>query len=92
MKLSETGADGFVPAATLGDEYFRFEEANRAMVGTRTKETFRLGGTVQVRLVEAAPFAGALRFEIVRGASEPRGARNPSGPAPRRPIRKGKRR
>ncbi|MGH6798143.1 MAG: ribonuclease R, partial [Roseiarcus sp.] len=75
VKLSETGADGFVPAATLGDEYFRFEEANRAMVGTRTKETFRLGGPVNVRLVEAAPFAGALRFEIVRSASESRGAR-----------------
>src|SRR6202012_4920388 len=46
VKLSETGADGFVPAATLGDEYFRFEEANRALVGTRTKETFRLGAPV----------------------------------------------
>jgi ribonuclease R len=92
VKLSETGADGFVPAATLGDEYFRFEEANRAMVGTRTKETFRLGGALQVRLIEAAPFAGALRFEIVRGASEPRVGRNRSASAPREPIRKGKRR
>jgi ribonuclease R len=92
VKLSETGADGFVPAATLGDEYFRFEEANRAMVGIRTKETFRLGGAVQVRLVEAAPFAGALRFEIVRTASEPRAGRNRSAPALRRPIGKGKRR
>ncbi len=98
VKLSETGADGFVPAATLGDEYFRFEEGARAMVGTRTKETFRLGAPVQVRLVEAAPFAGALRFEIVRGASErrdasePRGGRNPARPAPRTLIRKGKRR
>ena len=98
VKLSETGADGFVPAATLGDEYFRFEEGARAMVGTRTKETFRLGAPVQVRLVEAAPFAGALRFEIVRGASErwdasePRGGRNSARPAPRNLIRKGKRR
>src|ERR1700733_7283199 len=39
VKLSETGADGFVPAATLGDDYFRFEEATRALVGTRTQET-----------------------------------------------------
>ena len=94
VKLSETGADGFVPAATLGDDYFRFEEATRALVGTRTSETFRLGGTVKVRLVEAAPFAGALRFEIVRaqraktrgaGASRPAaaGARgDPQGQAP----------
>jgi ribonuclease R len=92
VRLSETGADGFVPAATLGNDYFRFEEANRALVGSRTKEAFRLGGAVQVRLVEAAPFAGALRFEIVRGGAEPRGARPPDRPAPRKLMRKDKRR
>ena len=27
VKLDETGADGFVPAATLGDDYFRYDEA-----------------------------------------------------------------
>jgi ribonuclease R len=91
VKLSETGADGFVPAATLGEDYFRFEEANRALVGTRTKETFRLGGSVNVRLVEAAPFAGALRFEVVRAGSESR-VQNRGASAPRRPIYKGKRR
>jgi ribonuclease R len=91
VKLSETGADGFVPAATLGDDYFRFEEANRALVGTRTKETFRLGAAVNVRLVEAAPFAGALRFEIVRAGSESR-VQSRGAFAPRKPSYKGKRR
>jgi ribonuclease R len=92
VKLNETGADGFIPAATLGDEYFRFEEASRALVGTRSKETFRLGGPVNVRLVEAAPFAGALRFEIVRPGSESRSARNQTPSAPRKTSYKGKRR
>ena len=92
VKLNETGADGFIPAGTLGDEYFRFEEANRALAGTRTKETFRLGDAVRVRLVEAAPFAGALRFEIARTGSVSAGARNAGGPALRRPAYKGKRR
>jgi ribonuclease R len=91
VKLSETGADGFVPAATLGQDYFRFEEANRALVGTRTKETFRLGASVNVRLVEAAPFAGALRFEIVRAGSESR-LQSRGASAPRKPVYKGKRR
>jgi ribonuclease R len=92
VKLSETGADGFVPVATLGDDYFRFEEATRALIGTRTKETFQLGAAVNVRLVEAAPFAGALRFEIVRPASEQRRVRRQNGLAPRTPIRKDRRR
>src|SRR3984885_10118863 len=91
VKLNETGADGFIPAGTLGDDYFRFEEANRALVGTRTKETFRLGAAVNVRLVEAAPFAGALRFEIVRAGSESR-VQSRGAFAPRKPSYKGKRR
>ena len=65
VKLTETGADGFIPAASLGDEYFRFDEASRALVGTRTGVNFRLGDSVEVKLLEAAPFAGALRFEML---------------------------
>jgi ribonuclease R len=65
VKLAETGADGFVPAGTLGADYFRFEEAHMALIGSRTGETFQLGDAVTVRLVEAAPFAGALRFEML---------------------------
>jgi ribonuclease R len=65
VKLTETGADGFIPAATLGADYYRFEESARALVGTRTGETFRLGDSVEVKLLEAAPFAGALRFEML---------------------------
>jgi ribonuclease R len=71
VKLSETGADGFVPAATLGADYFRFEEAHMALVGARSGESFQLGDAVTVRLVEAAPFAGALRFEML-SAGKPR--------------------
>ena len=72
VKLADTGADGFVPAATLGDEYFRYEEALHAMVGARSGATLRLGDAIIVRLVEAAPFAGALRFEPVEGGQKDR--------------------
>jgi ribonuclease R len=65
VKLDETGADGFIPARTIGDEYFRFHEDKRAMIGDRTGETHRLGDRVAVRLAEAAPVAGALRFELL---------------------------
>jgi ribonuclease R len=76
VKLRETGADGFVPARTIGDEYFRYHETGHAMVGSRSGETFRLGDRVTVKLVEAAPVAGALRFELLsegqRGRPLPR--------------------
>jgi ribonuclease R len=76
VKLRDTGADGFVPARTIGDEYFRHDEKSHAMVGSRSGETYRLGDPVTVKLVEAAPVAGALRFEILsegrRGRPAPR--------------------
>jgi ribonuclease R len=63
VELDETGADGFIPARTIGEEYFRFHEAGRAFVGR--SGTHRLGDPVTVELVEAAPVAGALRFRLV---------------------------
>jgi ribonuclease R len=65
VKLKETGADGFIPARTIGDDYFQFREHEHAMVGRSTGETYRLGDDVTVKLVEAVPIAGALRFELL---------------------------
>jgi ribonuclease R len=81
VKLHETGADGFIPARTIGDEYFRHDEKTHAMVGSRSGETYRLGDSVTVKLVEAAPVAGALRFELL---SEGRAGRPSRGPHPAR--------
>ena len=75
VKLHDTGADGFVPAATIGADYYRFDEARHALIGSRTGESFRLGDAVSVRLVEAAPVAGALRFEILSGGMVRRGGK-----------------
>lgn len=69
VRLLETGADGFIPASTIGQDYYRFVEEMQAMVGDRTNETFRIGDNVQVRLLEAAPVAGALRFELLSEGS-----------------------
>src|SRR2546427_6124808 len=65
VKLDDTGADGLVPARTIGTEYFRYHEDRHALIGARSGETYRLGDRVTVRLVEAAPGAGALRFELL---------------------------
>jgi ribonuclease R len=73
VKLAETGADGFIPAATLGTDYFRYEETQHALVGSRSRVTHRLGDPVTVKLVEAAPFAGALRFELIETGETGRG-------------------
>ncbi len=90
VKLDDTGADGFVPAGSIDGTYWRYDETGQQLVSDASGEAFRLGDTVDVRLVEAVPVAGALRFEIlsdgkrlsaaerraVRARSEGRGARS----------------
>jgi ribonuclease R len=82
VRLDETGADGFVPAATLND-YYRHNETAHALVGDRTGDVYRLGDTVRVRLVEAVPSAGALRFEMLSPGT-PGGRELPGGAGKRR--------
>ncbi len=94
VKLDDTGADGFIPARTIGADYFRYHEDRHALIGTRSGETYRLGDAVTVRLVEAAPVAGALRFELLsegrhnvagrRSMRREHSTRAPSGNRPRR--------
>ena len=89
IKLNETGADGFVPAATIGNDYYRYDEATHSMRGEDTGETYRLGDKVEVKLVEAAPVAGALRFELLtkgRFTGKPGGGRKGG----KRPARRAK--
>jgi ribonuclease R len=74
-----------IPIRSLGTEYFNYDESRHALVGTRSGTMHQLGDVVDVRLIEAAPIAGALRFELLSSSSEtaPRDRRR-SGPQ-RRP-------
>lgn len=69
VQLPQYGADGFIPVSTLGDDYYMFDEAARALFGERSRKGYQLADAVEVRLVEVAPLAGAMRFEML---SEPK--------------------
>ena len=87
VKLNDTGADGFVPMSSLGSDYFHYDEARHAVIGSRSGEMHRLGDAAEVKLIEAIPLAGALRFELLsEGRVLPRKDR-PAPPARGRQMR-----
>ena len=90
VRLAETGADGLIPVRSLGREFFHHDERAHALVGEGTGTTFRLGDTVRVRLEEAAPLTGGLRFDLVEGgkAGSPMRARAPKRRFQRRDRRR----
>ncbi|MBA4048628.1 MAG: ribonuclease R [Sphingomonas sp.] len=90
------GGDGLVAARDLGREYFRYDEAARALVGEESGTSYSSGMRLKLRLAEANPVSGALRFELVESegsGGDGRGGRPPRTPPPgrgKRIIRRGR--
>jgi ribonuclease R len=66
--VEDLGGDGLLLARDLGQEYFRYDEAARALVGDESGETYRVGQRLTLRLAEANPVSGSLRFELPEGS------------------------
>lgn len=67
VTLSETGASGLIPMSLLPNDYYRFDEKRRRLVGDKTGQVWRIGDPLDVRLREATPVTGGLLFEVLGG-------------------------
>ena len=69
------GGDGLVPVSTLGDERFSYDEKAQVLEGEQSGTRYAVGLILPLRLAEANPLTGALKFELEEGGSriEPRG-------------------
>ena len=65
------GGDGLVPVSTMGAEHFFYDEAGKALQGVESGDRYTVGQRLELRLAEADPISGSLRFEL------------PDSPAPR---------
>jgi ribonuclease R len=63
------GGDGLVPVSTLGAERFRYDEAAQALEGEESGDRYVRGMRLSLRLVEADPIGGSLRFELAEGVN-----------------------
>ncbi|MBL0001706.1 MAG: ribonuclease R [Sphingomonadales bacterium] len=81
------GGDGLVPVSTLGAEFFRYIEGEHALEGESSGDRYTLGQKLQLRLAEANPVSGALRFELPEGVNH-LPLRRPRGKGFRKPPRR----
>jgi len=66
--VENLGGDGLLLARDLGTEYFRYDEGARTLVGDETGDTYRVGQRLTLRLAEANPVSGSLRYELPEGS------------------------
>ncbi|MCM3876617.1 MAG: S1 RNA-binding domain-containing protein, partial [Thermoanaerobaculia bacterium] len=97
VTLEDIYVDGLVPISSLGDDFYRYEEAEHRLVGSSTGRVYRLGDRLRVKLVKAdaekrgldfAPAgdgAGARRVTRTEALqSRPKGRGRRPSPAPPR--------
>ncbi len=92
--LTETGADGLIPIRTLADDYYVHDQARHTLRGRRSGRQYRLGGAVEVRLIEANPVTGGMVFDLMDSGTVAPGGRHgragKKGKTKTRKIAKGK--
>ena len=62
--VDQLGGDGLVPVSTLGNERFHYFENEHMLEGERSGDRYVQGQVIELRLAEADPVAGTLRFEL----------------------------
>jgi ribonuclease R len=68
VTVTETGASGIVPFATLPDDYWQYDEREQTLTGRRTRKVYRLAEEVEVLLSEANPVTGGMVFHVLESA------------------------
>lgn len=75
--VESIGGDGLVPVSTLGASYFHYDEGAQSLTSEDGETEYRPGMRLELRLAEANPISGALRFELPEGGGQQR--RGPRG-------------
>ncbi len=64
VELDNT-VEGMIPISDLGDDYYFYNEKAAALVGERTRKTYRLGDMIDVQVVRANREEGKVTFAPV---------------------------
>ncbi len=65
VQLTETLAEGLVPVASLGAEYFVHDPGRHALIGQSSGTALALGDWLRVELVEVDELQGQLTFRLL---------------------------
>ncbi|MDO4538048.1 MAG: ribonuclease R [Coriobacteriales bacterium] len=69
VRLDDTGAEGFVPTRSLGDEWFAYDDERMVLVGESTGRIWGLGKRVAVEVSDCDVAKGRIDFVLPTRAS-----------------------
>lgn len=61
----ESTVEGLIRFENMGNEYFIYDENRKQLIGERTNRVFKIGDSVEVRVIEANKMLRKVAFELV---------------------------
>ncbi len=86
VELTEYPAEGFVPVASITDDFYDYDSETMTLFGRRGQRAFSLGDPVKVQIGRVDILAGEMDLNLVRGESKR--ANQKPGEADRRRAKK----
>lgn len=65
VELNENKCEGLVPIRDLDDDYYEFDDQNYCLIGRRTKQQYRLGDPITIKVAQANLERKQLDFMLV---------------------------
>jgi len=75
VELKQTYVEGLVHVTELGNDYYHYDPSKHRMVGERTRQTFRLGDEIRIRVMRVDLDEARIDFELLESLSHHRGER-----------------
>ena len=64
VRLDSNGAEGLVHISDLGKDYFKYDAARHELLGERTKQRYRLGDRLRVKIAKVDLTAARIDFVL----------------------------
>ncbi len=88
VQLVEMQVDGLLHVANMGEDYFAFDPEGHRLTAERSRRSYRLGDTIEVRLLAVDERRRGLDLALIEGGELPRREEGPTGGATRRRRRR----
>jgi ribonuclease R len=71
VRLDRLGVEGLVRVSSIDDDFYRYDEPNYRLVGSRTKRVYRLGDPVRVGVMKVDRTRNEIDLFLIRPEKEP---------------------
>ncbi|MDP6968812.1 MAG: ribonuclease R [Gammaproteobacteria bacterium] len=84
VELDDVYVEGLVHISALPGDYYHFDQAKNRLQGERTRRSFRLGDSLQVKVVRVDLDEKKIDFELVETGAKGKGGKSGKGSASKR--------